>query len=69
MVYGLFRALPGDRAVLPPLLANCFTNLTPASGRQDHTASPSAISIARLTTPKRPPHPASTFVTTAKRPS
>jgi hypothetical protein len=42
--YGLFRALPGDRAFLPPSsLRNLFLkNLTPASGRQDHTASPSA---------------------------
>jgi len=38
----LFRALPGDRACLPPSLANKSANLTPASGRQDHTASPSA---------------------------
>jgi hypothetical protein len=44
MVYGLLRALPGDRAFLPPSsLRNLFLkNLTPASGRQDHTASPSA---------------------------
>jgi hypothetical protein len=44
MGYGLFRALPGDRAFLPPSsLRNLFLrNLTPASGRQDHTASPSA---------------------------
>src|SRR5450756_1021318 len=44
MVYDLFRALPGDRAFLPPSPAKTFAlaNLTPASGRQDHTASPSA---------------------------
>jgi hypothetical protein len=48
--------------------------LTPASGRQDHTTSPSAPAsfvlhaFARLTLP-RPPHPAPTFVTIAKRPS
>src|SRR5271169_2181282 len=38
------RALPGDRAVLPPSLrGNRFPrNLTPASGRQDHTILPSA---------------------------
>ena len=29
-----------------------------ASGRRDHTASPSASSAARLAPPKRPPHPA-----------
>jgi len=37
------RALPGDRAFLPPSLANMmFANLMPASGHQDHTPSPSA---------------------------
>ena len=39
---GFLRALPGDRAFLPPSLADCSANLTPASGRQDHTTSPSA---------------------------
>src|SRR5258708_37671616 len=44
MVYGLFRALPGDRAFLPPspLRSLLLKNLTPASGCQDHTTSPSA---------------------------
>src|ERR1700732_1615374 len=44
-------------------------NLTPASGRQDHTTSPSAGNIARLASYRvhRIPHP--TFVTIAKRPS
>jgi hypothetical protein len=44
VVYGLFRALPGDRAFLPPspLRSLLLKNLTPASGCQDHTASPSA---------------------------
>jgi hypothetical protein len=41
-VYGLFRALLGDRAFLPPSPADRSTDLTPASGRQDHTALPSA---------------------------
>ena len=43
--YGLLRALPGDRAFLPPssLRSVCFSkNLTPASGRQNHTTSPYA---------------------------
>ena len=46
MVYGLYRALPGDRL-------SCHrhqrlpANLTPASGCQDHTSSPSAASNAR----------------------
>ena len=47
---GLFRALPGDRALLPPspLRSLLLKNLTPASGCQDHTTSPSAlVSFAR----------------------
>jgi hypothetical protein len=43
MVYGLLRALPGDRALLPPSPANMSASLTPASRRQDHTTWPSAI--------------------------
>jgi hypothetical protein len=42
--YDLFRALPGDRALLPPSPADHSANLTPASRRQDHTTSPSASS-------------------------
>jgi hypothetical protein len=34
-------------------------NLTPASGRQDHTASPSASAALVSAPPKRPSHPAS----------
>src|SRR5437868_5981068 len=58
--YGLFRALPGERAFLPPSLANCSTSLTPASRRQDHTTSPYALAfssgVKKRLTPKRPPH-------------
>src|SRR6202795_5037014 len=41
---GFLRALPGDRAFLPPSPPRSLLlrNLTPASGRQDHTPSPSA---------------------------
>ena len=45
----LIRALPGDRALLPPSLRGCRhpRNLAPASGRQNHTTSPSAsMSVA-----------------------
>jgi hypothetical protein len=44
--YGLYRALPGDRALLPPssLRSSLLKNLTPASGCQDHATSPSASS-------------------------
>jgi hypothetical protein len=36
------RALPGDRALLPPSSADRSANLMPASGHQNHTTSPSA---------------------------
>jgi hypothetical protein len=39
---GFLRALPGDRAFLPPSSADFSANLTPASGRQDHATSLSA---------------------------
>ena len=42
-LYGLLRALLGDRAFLPPSLADESANLTPASGRRDHTTSPYAF--------------------------
>src|SRR5207248_1603795 len=45
-LYGLLRALPGERACLPPSLANCSTSLTPASRRQDHTTSPYALAFS-----------------------
>src|SRR5882724_6428485 len=54
---GFLRALLGDRALLPPSPASSPANLTPASGRQDHTTSPSASASfverarARLTLP------------------
>jgi hypothetical protein len=59
MVYGLFRALPGDRALLPPSFADRSATLTPASGRQDHTTSPSASSafVSRaISVHRNPPH-------------
>ena len=70
MVYGLYRALPGDRAFLPPssLRSLLLKNLTPASGCQDHTVLPSAsapfVKSASASTASRP-----AFVTIAKRPS
>src|SRR6266478_6058981 len=39
---GVLRALLGDRALLPPSFADHSATLAPASGRQDHTTSPSA---------------------------
>ena len=46
-----------------------FTNLTPASRRQDHTTSPSAKSTIRLWCHRVHRIPCPTFVTIAKRPS
>src|SRR5580693_4875455 len=43
-------------------------DLTPASGRQDHTTSPSAAGIARQARRPRPPHPAPTSVTLRNAP-
>ena len=50
--YGLLRALPGDHRFVDPVIRATrwrLANLTPASGRQNHTASPSATRSARLT--------------------
>jgi hypothetical protein len=68
---GFLRALPGDRACLPPSLAGINpANLTPASGRQDHTTSPSAVKRASSLRAKGVHRiPRSAFVTIAKRPS
>ena len=44
VVLRLIRTLPGDRAFLPPSPARLSASLTPASGCQDHTISPSASS-------------------------
>ena len=71
MVLRLIRALPGDRALLPPssLRSLLLKNLTPASGRQDHTPSPSASSafVSHAICVHRIPLP--TSVTIAIRPS
>ena len=60
--YGLLRALPGDRACLPPSPADRSASLTPASGRQNHTTSPSARMPSVFTASSRPPLPHPTFV-------
>jgi hypothetical protein len=43
MVYGLLRALPGDRLVDTVTGEMNSASLTPAPRRQDHTSSPSAL--------------------------
>jgi hypothetical protein len=67
-----FVLSPVNRAFLPPSLAKAdiaFANLTPASGCQDHTTSPSARNVIRLFRRRpRPSHPASRFVTIAHTP-
>ena len=44
---GFLRALPGDRACLPPSSPRSLLlkNLMPASGHQDHTTLPSAFAL------------------------
>src|SRR5882757_2308452 len=71
VVYGLFRALLGDRAFLPPspLRSLLLKNLTPASGRRDHTASPSASARVRLAQAFASTASHRAFVTIASRPS
>jgi hypothetical protein len=73
MVYGLFRDLLGETGLFclrrPHNTKGIVANLAPASGRQNHTASPSAPDAARQSAPLRPPHPASRVVTIAIRPS
>jgi hypothetical protein len=68
---GFLRALPGDRACLPPSSprSSLLEGLMPASGHQNHTTSPSASRAFVLPRQSvhRIPHP--TFVTIAKRPS
>ena len=60
---GVLRALPGDRAFLPPSSAKRLADLASASGCQNHTTSPSASGsfVGALTArcdPIRPSHPA-----------
>ncbi len=71
MVYGLWRALPAVPGLIAPVASRglALRNLTPASGCQDHTISPSASSVARLATQPRPSQPAPTSVAMRVRPS
>src|SRR5580700_2190836 len=58
--YGFLRALPGEPGLLSPSRrdAKHHRQLTPASGRQDHTTSPSASHAHSSSRSWRPPHPA-----------
>ena len=55
---GFLRALPGDQACLTPSSALLLADLTPASGRQNHTTSPYASRPRSSRALPRPPHPA-----------
>jgi hypothetical protein len=66
---GFLRALPGDRALLSPSLANKSANLTPASRRQDHTTSPSASKTLSSQAPPASIASSPASVTIAIRPS
>ncbi len=70
-LYGLYRALPGDRAFLPPasVMRSIIADLTPASGRQDHTALPYATALLVSQRNRVHRNPVPRFVTIAKRPS
>jgi hypothetical protein len=67
---GFLRALPGDRAFLPPSPRNAThcRELTSASRYQDHTTSPSTNG-AFVSAPSASTASPLTFVTIAKRPS
>jgi hypothetical protein len=64
-LYGLLRALPGDRLSCHRRSHGKFRkSLTPAPRRQDHTSSPYASAPSSKAHP-RPPHPTRAFVTCA----
>ena len=67
--YGLLRALPGDRAFLPPSSLRTSQELDAsvgASGPHDFAVRFTRVRPARA---RRPPHPTARFVTIASRPS
>ena len=67
--YGLYRALPGDRALLPPSFAGLTRDLgasVGASGPHDFAV---RVRRARQARRQRPPHPASRVRDVAQRPS
>ena len=68
-VYFVLSLVTGLSCHHRPQEALLLENLTPASGRQDHTTSPSADKRSRQQRSLRPSHPNPTFVTIAKRPS
>jgi hypothetical protein len=68
MVYGLFRALPGDQVFLTPSSADNSTDLTPTSRRQDHTTLPSASCASSTRRQSVHRNPVPRFVTSRAAP-
>ena len=69
--YGLLRALPGERALLPPSSPRSFASRkldasVAASGPHDFAVRDPCVRLSQAT---RPPHPTARFVTIASRPS
>jgi hypothetical protein len=70
MVYGLYRALPGDHRLVATVVRRTYpATLAPASERQDHTTLPSAGKLTRLVNCRVHRIPLPTSVTIAIRPS
>jgi hypothetical protein len=71
MVYGLLRALPGDRAFLPPSSAAALAarELSASVGAPEPHDFAVRVTCARQSHAPRPPHLTATFVTIATRPS
>jgi hypothetical protein len=71
--YFVLSPVTGFVATVAPEKRELLEDLTPASGRQDHTTSPYATDVARpahqaRATSSRPPHPVPTLVTMADAP-
>jgi hypothetical protein len=68
---GVLRALPGEPGFLAPVAREPrqLTDLTPASGCQDHTTSPSALTMLVSHHPRVHRIPASRSVTIGRTPS
>src|ERR1700724_1534304 len=70
MVYGLYRALPGARALWPPSSAKvAFRELDTSVGVSGPRDFAVRVECPRQKHRPRPPHPTPRFVTTAIRPS
>jgi hypothetical protein len=59
--YSVLSLVTGFLATIAGMMPSIIADLTPASGRQDHTALPYAKCAVRLAAPPRPPHPGPTF--------